>query len=136
MKTKTTLDFEDVGKILAAACAEALAHGWPVTVAVVDDGGHILGLRRLDGASLISAQLASAKAHTSALGRRESKFYEELVNQARPSFLSAAPVVGALLEGGVPIVVDGEVVGAIGVSGAKSHEDTRIARAGIAGWLA
>lgn len=133
MKMKPTLDFGDVTKILSAAQTEAKANGWAVTISVVDDGGHLLGLRRLDGAPSISAQLAPAKARTAALGKRESKVYEELLNNGRASFLSAAPMLGALLEGGVPVLADGQVIGAVGVSGVQSHEDAQVARAGIAG---
>jgi uncharacterized protein GlcG (DUF336 family) len=102
-----------------------------VSIAVVDDGGHLLWLQRLDGAAPISAQIAPAKARTAAVGRRESRVYEEMINQGRVSFLSA-PSLEGLLEGGVPIVVDGHCVGAVGVSGVKSSEDAQTARAGIA----
>jgi uncharacterized protein GlcG (DUF336 family) len=131
MKTKPTLSLEDVRAVAAGAEAEAQAHGWAVTIAIVDDGGHLLWLQRLDGAAPISAQIAPAKARTAALGRRESKAYEEMINQGRTSFLSA-PGLEGLLEGGVPIVVDGHCVGAVGVSGVKSSEDAQTARAGIA----
>lgn len=131
MKTKPQLVLEDVRRIAAAAQAEALAHHWAVCIAIVDDGGHLLWLQRLDGAPPISARIAPAKARTAALGRRESKVYEDMINQGRVSFLSA-PGLEGLLEGGVPIVVDGHCVGAVGVSGVKSSEDVQIARAGIA----
>jgi len=131
MKSKPTLTIEDTRAIAAAAEAEALKNGWAVTLAVVDDGGHLLWLQRLDGAAPISAEIAPAKARTAALGRRESKVYEDMINGGRVSFLSA-PVLHGMLEGGVPIVVDGQVVGAVGVSGVKSTEDAQIARAGIA----
>ncbi len=131
MKQKPFLSLDDVKRIAAAAEAEAVAHGWSVSIAIVDDGGHLLWLQRLDGAAPISAQIAPAKAHTAALGRRESKIYEDMINQGRMSFLSA-PGLSGLLEGGVPIVVDGFCVGAIGVSGVKSTEDAQIGRAGIA----
>src|SRR3546814_33203 len=98
---------------------------------LVDDGGHLLGLQRLDGAAPISAQIAPAKARTAALGRRESRIYEETINQGRVSFLSV-PSLEGMLEGGVPVIVEGQVVGAVGVSGVKSTEDVEIARAGIA----
>ncbi|MDE2081017.1 MAG: heme-binding protein [Burkholderiales bacterium] len=130
MKTRSFLTGQDVRAIAQAAEAEAAAHGWAVTVAVVDDGGHLLWLQRLDGAAPISAQIAPAKARTAALGRRESKGYEDVINQGRTAFLSA-PLEG-MLEGGLPIVVDGHCVGAVGVSGVKSSEDAQIARAGIA----
>src|SRR5690606_25520916 len=131
MKTKPVLVAEDVKKILAAAEAHALANKWAVTIAVVDDGGHLLGQLRLDGAAPISARIAPAKASTAALGRRESRVYEEIINNGRQAFLSA-PLLEGMLEGGVPVTVDGEVVGAVGVSGVKSSEDAEIARAGIA----
>lgn len=130
MKNKAVLELADVKAIAAAAEAEALKNQWAVSIAIVDDGGHLLWLQRLDGAAPISAHIAPAKAHTAAMGARESKVYEDMINGGRTSFLSA-PLVAAL-EGGVPIVVEGEVVGAVGVSGVKSGEDAQIARAGIA----
>ncbi len=131
MKTKPTLSLADVRAIANAAETEATHNGWAVTLAIVDDGGHLLWLQRLDGAAPISAEIAAAKARTAALGRRESKVYEDMINGGRVSFLSA-PVLHGMLEGGVPIVVEGQVIGAVGVSGVKSMEDAQIARAGIA----
>ena len=125
------LTLEDVRAIAAAADAEALKNQWAVSIAIVDDGGHLLWMQRLDGTAPISAEIAPAKARTAALGRRESRIYEEMINGGRMSFLSA-PVLQGMLEGGVPIVAEGQVVGAIGVSGVKSTEDAQIARAGIA----
>jgi uncharacterized protein GlcG (DUF336 family) len=117
-------------RVAAAAEAEAASHGWAVVIAIADDGGHLLWLQRGDGAAPISAEIAAAKARTAALGRRESKVYEDMINQGRNAFLSA-PLRG-MLEGGVPILVEGQCVGAVGVSGVKSSEDAQIARAGIA----
>lgn len=134
MKSKAVLSHVDVDTILTAARAEAQAHGWAVTIAVVDDGGHLLGLTRLDGAAPLSAHIAPEKARTAALGRRESKIYEDMINGGRVSFLSA-PYVQGLLEGGVPVIVDGETIAAVGVSGVKSSEDAQIAKAGIAALL-
>lgn len=131
MNNKPCLTLEDAKRIAAAAEAEALSNKWAVCIAVVDDGGHLLWLQRLDGAAPISAQIAPNKARTAALGRRESRVYEEMINQGRVSFLSA-PGLEAMLEGGVPIVAGGQCVGAVGVSGVKSAEDAQIARAGIA----
>ncbi len=135
MKTRPMLTLADARTIAAAAETEALQHQWAVSIAIVDDGGHLLWLQRLDGAAPISAQIAPAKAATAALGRRESRVYEEMINQGRVSFLSA-PGLQGLLEGGVPIVVDGHCVGAVGVSGVKSSEDAQIGRAGIAALMA
>lgn len=131
MKTKPTLELADVKRIAGAAEAEALGHGWAVTIAIVDDGGHLLWLQRLDGSAPISAHIAPAKAHTAALGQRESKVYEDMINQGRNAFLSV-PEVQGLLEGGVPILVQGQCVGAVGVSGVKASEDAQVAKAGIA----
>lgn len=131
MKTKFTLELSDVKAMAAAAEAEALKNNWAVTIAIVDEGGHLLCLQRLDGAPPISAHLAPAKAHTAALGRRESKVYEEVINGGRISFLSA-PEIKGLLEGGVPIMKDGQCLGAVGVSGVKSSEDAQIAKVAIA----
>lgn len=131
MQTKPTLEHSDVKAIAAAAEACALKNNWAVTIAVVDDGGHLLWLQRLDGAAAISAHIAPAKAQTAALGRRESKVYEDTINGGRYSFLSV-PLLAGMLEGGVPIMKDGYCLGAVGVSGVKSTEDAQIARAGIA----
>ncbi|MGY8524040.1 heme-binding protein [Paracidovorax citrulli] len=131
MQQKTVLGADDVKKLLAAAEQEARNHHWAVSIAIVDDGGHLLALQRLDGAAPISAYIATEKARTSALGRRESKVYEDMINNGRYSFMTA-PVLHGMLEGGVPIVVQGQVVGAVGVSGVKSTEDAQIGRAGIA----
>ena len=131
MKTKSVLELADVKTMAAAAEAEALKNAWAVSIAIVDDGGHLLWLQRLDGAAAVSAHIAPAKAHTAALGRRETKIYEDIVNGGRFAFLSAPDLKG-LLEGGVPIMKDGQCIGAVGVSGVKSTEDAQIARAGIA----
>jgi uncharacterized protein GlcG (DUF336 family) len=131
MITKPQLEFADVRKIALAAEAEALRNGWAVSIAIVDDGGHLLHFQRLDGVAPISSAIAPAKARTAALGRRESKVYEDMINSGRQSFLSA-PMLEGMLEGGVPITKDGHCLGAVGVSGVKSHEDAQVAKAGIA----
>ena len=131
MKSKTMLENADIKAIAAAAEAEALKNKWAVTIAIVDDGGHLLHLQRLDGAAPVSAHIAPAKANTAAMGQRESKVYEDVINGGRTSFLSA-PYLQGMLEGGVPIIKDGQCIGAVGVSGVKSNEDAQVARAGIA----
>ncbi len=88
-------------------------------------------MQRLDGAPAISSLIGPAKANTAAVGRRDSKVYEDIINGGRTAFLTA-PGVSGLLEGGVPIVKEGNVIGAVGVSGVKSNEDAQIAKAGIA----
>jgi uncharacterized protein GlcG (DUF336 family) len=131
MKAKAVLQESDVSIILDAAKAFALNQGWAVTICVADDGGHLLGLLRLDGAPPISAHIAPAKALTSAVGQRPTKVYEDIINKGRMAFLSA-PYISGMLEGGVPVLVEGQVIGAVGVSGVQSHEDVQIAEAGIA----
>ena len=131
MKSRPYLTLDDARNMAAAAEREALANHWAVSIAIVDEGGHLLWMQRLDGAPPISAQIGPAKARTAALGRRESKVYEDVINQGRTSFLSA-PSLEGMLEGGVPVMIDGQCIGAVGVSGVKSSEDAQIARAGIA----
>lgn len=128
MQTKPVLTVAETTRILDAARAEAEKNKWPVAIALVDDGGHLLGLLRLDGSAPISSEIAIGKARTSAVGRRETRLYEEMVNNGRTAFLSA-PLV-ATLEGGIPVMVGDQVVGAVGVSGVKPGEDAQVARAG------
>jgi len=130
MKSKSMLTIDDATQVMDGAVTEAKKNGWAVAIAVVDDGGHLLQFTRLDGTPPVSAYIAPEKARAAALGRRETKIYEEMINQGRNAFLSA-PLQG-MLEGGVPIIADGQVVGAVGVSGVKSSEDAQVAKAGIA----
>ncbi|WJF91104.1 heme-binding protein [Paraburkholderia bonniea] len=130
MKTKLVLTDSDVKKMASAAEAHAVSNQWNVTITIFDDGGHLLYLHRMDNVAPSTVEMAMGKGRTAVLGRRESKVYEEIVQQGRISFLSAP--LSAMVEGGVPIVVEGAVVGAIGVSGVKSDQDAAIARAGIA----
>ena len=129
MRTKPALTDEDVKIIAAAAEAHALANKWNVTIAIVDEGGHLLHLHRLDGAGASTAEMATGKARTAAVGRRETKLYEDMIKQGRVAFLSAP--MTAMLEGGVPIMVGTDIVGAVGVSGVKSDQDAAVAKAGI-----
>jgi glc operon protein GlcG len=131
MQTKATLELSDIKRMAAAAEAEALKNQWPVTIAIVDDGGHLLWLQRLDGAAPVSAHIAPAKAHAAALGRRDTKGYEDMINKGRSAFLSA-PAIEGLLEGGVAILRDGQCLGAVGVSGVQSAQDAQVASAGVA----
>ena len=131
LNSKPFLGVDDARRIAAAAEAEARQNQWAVAIAIVDDGGHLLWLQRLDGAAPISAQIAPSKARTAALGRRDSRIYEEMINGPRAAFLSA-PGLEGMLEGGVPVMVQGHCVGAVGVSGVKASDDAQIARAGIA----
>ncbi|WP_295008848.1 heme-binding protein [uncultured Dechloromonas sp.] len=133
MKQIKALTLDDVRQIAAAAEQEAIACGWAVSIAVCDAGGHALWLQRMDGAPLMSAQVAPEKARTCVLSGKPSKAFEDMVNNGRFAAL-AMPVVP--LEGGEPIVVDGTIVGAVGVSGVKAGEDAQVARAGVAAILA
>jgi len=130
MQRKAVLEHTEVTRILAAARDEAQRNQWVVTIAVVDDGGHLLALERLDGCAPIAAYIAAEKARSAALGRRETKGYEEMVNGGRTAFISA-PLLTSL-EGGIPLLVDGQVVAAVGVSGVKAEQDAQVATAGIA----
>jgi glc operon protein GlcG len=129
MQSKAVISLEAVQNILDAARAEAERNQWAVTIAVVDDGGHPLGLFRLDGCAPIGAYIATEKARTAALGRRESAGYEDMVNGGRSAFLSA-PILTSLA-GGVPVIIGGQVVGAVGVSGVKPDQDVQVAKAGV-----
>jgi glc operon protein GlcG len=118
-------------KIIAAGCeSEALSNNWAVVIAITDDGGHLMWLQRLDGAPLISIEIAKEKAHTSALGRRTTKTFTDRIANGETALLSM-PGGLTFMEGGEPIIVDGECVGAVGVSGVRSAEDAQVARAGI-----
>ncbi|OWK42584.1 hypothetical protein PSOLE_31540 [Pseudomonas oleovorans subsp. oleovorans] len=130
MQHKAVLSQNEVAQILQAARSEAQQQGWAVAIAVVDDGGHPLALERLDGCAPIGAYIATEKARSAAIGRRETKGYEDMVNGGRTAFVSA-PLITSL-EGGVPVLVDGQVVGAVGVSGVKAEQDAQVAKAGIA----
>ena len=130
MQHKAVLSQNEVAQILQAARSEAQQQGWAVAIAVVDDGGHPLALERLDGCAPIGAYIATEKARSAAIGRRETKGYEDMVNGWRNAFLSA-PLITSL-EGGVPVLVDGQVVGAVGVSWVKAEQDSQVAKAGIA----
>ncbi|MGE8505516.1 MAG: heme-binding protein [Pseudomonas sp.] len=130
MQHKAVLSQSEVSQIIQAARSEAQQQGWAVAIAVVDDGGHPLALERLDGCAPIGAYIATEKARSAAIGRRETKGYEDMVNGGRTAFVSA-PLLTSL-EGGVPVMVDGQVIGAVGVSGVKADQDAQVAKAGIA----
>ena len=127
MKTKPVLTLDDARKMAFAAEKEAVKNGWIVSIAVVDDGGHLLAFSRMDNA----AHISQAKAKTAALGGKESKVFEDMINGGRTAFLSA-PAIDGMLEGGVPVIVNGVCIGAVGVSGVKAFEDAQVAKAGVA----
>jgi len=127
---KKVLTLEAAKKIAVAAEAEARKNNWNVVIAVVDDGRHLVYLQRIDGTQTGSIDVAIGKARTSAAFKRPTKVFDELA-KTRPSITSISPTA-VLLEGGVPVVVGGQVVGAVGVSGVTSQQDAQIAEAGIA----
>lgn len=131
MHTKAVLGVDDANRILDAAQKEAADNGWNVVIAVVDDGGHPLALRRLDGAAPMGSYVATEKARTAALGRKDSQVFEEMINGGRAAFLSV-PLLQGTMTGGVPVIIDDQVVGAVGVSGVKPDQDAQTARAGVA----
>jgi glc operon protein GlcG len=129
MRNKPCLTSADAKKMMAACLAEAQKNNWKVTVAIVDDAGYPLLVERMDGCGPISAEVAIGKARASALTRRPTKFWEDRVKE-RPAFLTF-PSQGQMFQGGLPLMHQGECVGAIGVSGVQSHEDEQIAQAGV-----
>jgi glc operon protein GlcG len=129
MRQKSTLTAADAERIVAAARQVADARQWRVSIAVVDEGGYLLRLERLDGASLQSPEVATMKARTAALSRLPTKRLEDTVRE-RPGM---ARLPGRLpVQGGLPVMHEGECVGGVGVSGVQSHEDEEIAAAGVA----
>jgi uncharacterized protein GlcG (DUF336 family) len=129
MKSKPCLTLEDCKKIGAACEAEARKNNWNVVIAILDDGGHLLWLARMDGATPANAEIAVGKARTAAVSRRSTKAWEDRISGGRLSMI-AMPILP--VQGGVPILHEGHCVGAVGVSGVQSHEDEQIANAGIA----
>ena len=115
---------------MSACEAEAVRGGWKVVIAVVDDGGHAILVQRLDGTQVSSIDTAVAKARAAVAWKRPTRLLEESVNGGRYAFLSISQGM-ALLQGGVPVEVDGQVIGAIGVSGVKASDDEIVALAGV-----
>ena len=129
MKTRPMLTLEDCRKITAAAEAEARKNNWNVVIAILDDGGHLLHLARMDGASPANARIAVEKGRTAAETRRSTMAWQERIAK-RPELLNMPEVTP--VQGGLPIMAEGMCVGAVGISGVQSHEDEQIAAAGIA----
>src|SRR5882724_3196981 len=130
LPTKQVLTLDAAKKIAAAAEAEAKKRGATVVIAVVDDGGYLLVLERLDDTQVASVDVGIAKARTAAIFRRPSKVFEDQIRDGR---VAALALTGATpLQGGVPIVINGKVIGAIGVSGNSPQEDEDIAKVGAA----
>lgn len=129
MKTRAELTLADCERIMAAAIAEARRNHWNVCIAIVDDGGHLLHVSRMDGATPANAAISVDKSRTAAMSRMTSGKWQERI-KSRPEMLKMPGILP--VQGGVPIVVEGACVGGVGVSGVQSHEDEQIANAGIA----
>ena len=128
MKTKPCLTLEDCRRITAAAEAEAKKNNWNVTIAILDDGGHVLLLTRMDGASPVTSEIAVMKGRSAAISRRSTKVAEDRIAGGRVALLKMPTLP---VQGGLPIVHQGECVGGIGVSGVQSHEDEQVCNAGL-----
>ena len=129
MKTRPVLTLDDCLKIHAAAEAEARKNNWIVAVAILDDGGHLLHFARMDGASPANAAIAIDKARTAAISRRSSARWEQLIKDGRTGMLNMPGILPVM--GGLPIMVDGVCVGAVGASGVQSAQDEQLVQAGI-----
>ena len=130
LPAKKVLTLEAAKLMAAAAEAAAARNGWRVVIAVVDDGGHALLVQRIDGTQSSSVPTAMGKARSAVAYKRPTRILEEMINQGRYSFLSAGgdPVA---LQGGLPVEIDGQLVGGIGVSGVKASDDEIVAQAGL-----
>jgi glc operon protein GlcG len=129
VRTKPILTLDDCRKITDAAMAEAKKNKWNVTICITDDGGHVLLLTRMDGCSPVTAEIAELKSRSAAISRRSTKVGEDRIAAGRVALLRMPPLP---VQGGVPIMVQGDCVGGVGVSGVQSHEDEQVCNAGIA----
>ena len=124
------ISLDQAKKVMAGAEAEAKKNKWNMVIAVLDSGGHLVMLERMDGTQLGSIDAAKDKAYSAVLYRRPTKVFQDLVGQGGPNLRLLRLAGASPLEGGIPIVVDGKIVGAIGVSGATSEQDAQVAKAG------
>lgn len=130
LATRKALTLSAAKAMAAAAEAEARKNNWNVVICVVDEGGHLLYLQRMDETQLASVEIAQGKARTAVMYKRPTKAMEEAVTGGRTVIMR---LPGALpVEGGLPVTVDGKIIGAIGVSGVMSSQDGQIAQAGLA----
>ena len=134
MHTKLVLSLADAKVIAAAAMDEARRNNWNVVVAIVDDGGHVMYLERLDDTQKASSVIAVEKARTALMFRRPSLAFEEVVAKGRVAVMTLPGAV--TVEGGLPILVDGDYIGGVGVSGVHSNQDGQIAAAGLKAFMA
>ncbi len=135
MKTKHYLTLSDAEFLLDQAHQYAIQKSFNVSIAVVDETGNLLAMKRMDGAAPMTANLAVEKAKCSAMSRHPSKLFEDIIKGGQMGFLTMETFSG-MLEGGEPIMYEGQLVGAMGVSGVKSFEDAEIAQVAIEKFLA
>lgn len=135
MKTKHYMTLSDAEFLLNEAHQYAIQHNFNVSIAVVDETGSLLAMKRMDGAAPMTANLAVEKAQCSAISRRPSKLFEDIIKGGQMGFLTMQSFSG-MLEGGEPLMYEGQLVGAMGVSGVKSFEDAEIARVAIEKFVA
>jgi glc operon protein GlcG len=124
------ISFEQAKKVMAGAEVEATKNKWNMVIAILDTGGHLVMLHRLDGTQLGSIEAAKDKAYSAVLYRRPTKVFQDLVGQGGPNLRLLRLAGASPLEGGIPLVVDGKIIGAVGVSGATSEQDAQVAKAG------
>jgi uncharacterized protein GlcG (DUF336 family) len=124
------INFEQAKKVMAGAEGEATKNKWNMVIAVLDSGGHLVMLHRLDGTQLGSIEAAKDKAYSAVLYRRPTKVFQDLVGQGGPNLRLLKLSGASPLEGGIPLMVDGKIIGAVGVSGATSEQDAQVAKAG------
>ncbi len=128
MRYKPVLTLDDAKKMLAAGEAEAIKNNWNIVIAILDDSAILVALHRMDGARPGNPEIAIQKARTSALTQRSSKIWEDWVNGGK---ISSSTMPLLTVRGGLPIIVDGECLGSIGVSGVASHQDEQVGMAAI-----
>ena len=126
----TPISLEHAKKVMAGAEAEAKKNNWPVVIAILDSGGQLVMLQRLDNAQWGSVEVAKDKARSAVAFRRPTKAFQDLIAQGGAN-MRLLTIGYSVLEGGIPIVVDGKIIGSVGVSGVTSQQDAQIGQAGI-----
>jgi glc operon protein GlcG len=124
------VSLDQAKKVVAGAEAEATKNKWNMVITVLDSGGNVVLLHRMDGTQLGSIEAAKEKAHSAVFYRRPTKVFQDLVGQGGPNIRLLRLPGASPVEGGIPLVVDGKIIGAVGVSGAASEQDAQVARAG------
>ena len=134
LSTKKSLNLAVTKAMVAAAEKEAMKNGWAMFITVIDEGGTVMAIERLDDAQIGSLDVSMGKAQTALKFKRPSKAFEDLITGGRNALLGLPGVTP--IEGGFPLMVDGKVIGAIGVSGGTSAQDAQVAQAGVAAFEA